>query len=523
MNLLADLSVLLQRRSIRVTLVAVFMAIPVVFILIATHIGPGISPDSTVYASTARSFAATGDLTNFYGKPLTMFPPGLPLVLGALIHLGFSISVASVLLGVVSAALTVLFTYLLARQSLSSIPVALVAAAMVAFSASLVRVDSMLWSEPMFAVVVLVVLWLVAKGINRGNLNTWLAALLGLLGAFAFSLRYIGIIVMIAAVIGVFIANLRVDRTTRIARTGLCLAVTLVGAGLIALRNIDLGVPPLGDRSPGNATLPNVLHDSAQTLGNYVIALGTLAPRYEVVAVILGIVVVAILAFGLVRAIRTRSTVVMYLGAFIALYWVLLAYSELTTDLDPLSERFTAPIFGPMVVLAIYAIDQMFVLLCVEMKRPSGLLVRSLFIAAIALLVVSFGTSSSQNIQWSSKVASAGIELNSHSNVTSPLAQGVAALPQGTVVATTNPWLTSLVSAHEPLRIIALGSSKQSAAQINEERSTFIQRVHDDNISYLAYYNGDLTQLTPDELHPLGLNITSVANFKDGQLFKVVR
>jgi Dolichyl-phosphate-mannose-protein mannosyltransferase len=521
MNLNIRLPSLVEKRFIRVSVLVILMLISVMFILTATHLGPGISPDSTVYASTARSFAATGDFINFYGKPLTMFPPGLPLVLGVILKFGTSLPIAVVALNCVSAALSVLLTYFLAQLVFRSFSVSLVAAALVCVSTSLIRVDSMLWSEPLFSVVVLMMLYSIVKGLNRGELSWVAAAGIGILGALAFSLRYIGVIAIIAAVVGVFLANARVSFSTRMVRTCITIGVAGGGAVVIIMRNLNLGVSTLGDRVPGTTTVGAVLHDSALTLGNYVIAPGMLAAKYSIAVVMLGALITALLGFGTYRCIRNRSTPMMFMSGFIIAYWILLMFSELTTDLDPISQRFTAPIFVPMLILAMYAIDQIFMLTCLETKHQSTGAVRTLVAAVVVILATCGVTSLYQDMKWASNSARDGIEINSQENLASPLARRVSTITPGAVVATTNPWLVSWVSGHAPLRAIPLGSSHESPSQIQQSVDEFIARIGNDHITYLAYFNADFTQVTPLDLGSHGVKLVDAGEFKDGRLFKV--
>ncbi len=162
----------LLRLPTRIAFLTFLSLYPAVMVLLATRRGPGISPDSVVYVSAARNFAHRGEMVDFLGLPLTLWPPGLPWLLGVFERAEIDSQTAAVGINVMSASLTVLLTYALANAVLDSPALALLAATVVSTSASTVRVYAMLWTEPLFTVLTLSALLLLTSAVRRNRLAT---------------------------------------------------------------------------------------------------------------------------------------------------------------------------------------------------------------------------------------------------------------------------------------------------------------------------------------------------------------
>src|ERR1700716_4109167 len=66
-----------------------------VAVLIATRHGPGSTPDSAVYLSTAEHLADGGRLVSYGGGLLTQFPPGFSVILAAAHKAGVTLDTAA--------------------------------------------------------------------------------------------------------------------------------------------------------------------------------------------------------------------------------------------------------------------------------------------------------------------------------------------------------------------------------------------------------------------------------------------
>ena len=160
----------------------------------ATRWGPGTSPDSFGYLSAAVSLAEAGRVDTVTGEPLTQFPPGYPAVLRIVMLTGVSPLSAARLVGIVAAGLLVLVASVLARRTLDS-PIArcaVIATAVVA--PGLAQIHRMAWTEPLYSVVVLLVLVSLVDLEASGEPPTR-TRLLGLAGltSTAVLLRYAGV------------------------------------------------------------------------------------------------------------------------------------------------------------------------------------------------------------------------------------------------------------------------------------------------------------------------------------------
>jgi hypothetical protein len=122
-------------------------------VLEASHLGPGLSPDSLTYALLARSLAR-GDGFRLLGAPETHFPPGYPAVLAALGATGPTLLGAARVLHALLFAINIALAAGLAARIAGPSAGALAALSIVG-SPALLGVHAMLWSEPLFLALVL--------------------------------------------------------------------------------------------------------------------------------------------------------------------------------------------------------------------------------------------------------------------------------------------------------------------------------------------------------------------------------
>lgn len=102
---------------------------------------------------------------------MTIFPPGLPFLLGAGVILGIDVMQTATGLNVLCAALLVLLTYWLAERLLRSRVVAVAATVLVAISHGVITVFGMLWTEPLFTVIAMLVLVIITPSRGAGGVS----------------------------------------------------------------------------------------------------------------------------------------------------------------------------------------------------------------------------------------------------------------------------------------------------------------------------------------------------------------
>ena len=411
------------------------VAYPAVMIVVATTNGPGISIDSVSYASAATSFAESGHLLTYDGSALTLFPPGFPAVLGALMAVGASLSTATVVVNVVAVGVTVVATYFLARQVLLGAGWSLVATAVVSVLAATVRVGSYLWTEALFTALVTVALALLAWAVRNRQAPWWLVVASGVLIALATTVRYVGVV----AVPIVMVAIAWAARNSRVIKTLVAGAVGVAGLVVVALRNVLIGASAFGDRYPGSLTFDGAFSSLVLQWGDYV------APsRTTSLTVIVGSIVGLAILLGIWLVIVHRNAAGIVIGLFVGAYWIAILVSQVGTRLDVVTERFGAPVLASSVVLFLVAIrsvlaiasDQLAALLGISRQRVR----RGLSVVLGVVGVVVLGLSMVHAVEFVADGNRQGISLASTTAADRAIVQAVALLPTDSVVASNDPW-----------------------------------------------------------------------------------
>lgn len=498
------------------------MVLPTATVLLASRRGPGISPDSITYVVAARSFAESGTLWTLKDEPLTLFPPGYPLLLGAFQWAGIDAVDAAVALNAGLVALTVLLTHLLGRVALGSSAPALVAAALVAVGGTTVQVYAMLWSEPLFAVLSLVVLWLLTRACVRRGISAWQVLLVGALVSMATLVRYVGVTLIPVAVLGVAVA---VGGSRRNRLAALCiLAGVSAGAGLAVavVRNLAAGVDPFGDRSSSGFPALRVILDSLSTLGEYVVPL-----EGNPLAISLGLGIATVLVIVVLQTLRVWDRALLVTTGFVVVYWAALFYSEMVTTVDPVGPRFTSPVFAPMVIMcAAAALHARRFLL---RGRPGGartvgqgLTPRGISAVAIWLLVgATVATSLARGARFTLNAAEDGLGYNSRASLDSALTDALAELPADAGIASNEPYRVYWNTGRSPVTPIPRRDRWSPEERTRAAVRLLAERVGSGNVRFLAIFDGDSLTLTAAELQEEGMRVRDAKQLADGGLYEV--
>jgi len=418
----------------KVALVAL-VVYPAVMIVIATANGPGISVDSVSYAAAATSFADTGRLVTYNGTELTLFPPGLPAILGVLTMTGASISLAAVIVNVVAVCVTIIAAYFMARQVLVSPGWSLVAAAAVSLLAATVRVGSYLWTEALFTALITVALVLVTWAARHRRTPWWLVVAAAALVALATTLRYAGVV----AVPVVALAIAWAARDGRAVKAVVAGAIGLLGLVLPALRNVMLGASALGERYPGSVNVEGAITGLVLQWGEYV------APsRTTSLTLIAGVIVGIVLLVGVWHVFVQRNRPGVTLALFVLVYWLAIVISQVGTRLDVVTERFAAPVLAPTMVLVLVALRSGLAesarQLAPAVKVNQEEVRRALTAGLGAVGVVVVGLSIAHAVEFVRDGNREGIDLASASAAERSLVQAATSLPADAIVASNDPW-----------------------------------------------------------------------------------
>lgn len=515
-------------RAIRFGLLALLIGYPMALVALSVADGIAISQDSVSYLSTARSLADGQGLVNFAGEPLTLFPPGLPVVLAFLSLLGPSATVAAAVLNVLCVGLAVAGTYITGRLVLRSGWGALAAAAAVSASGTFTGVHGWLWSEPVFTVLTIGVLAMLVWGIVHERAPWWWVFAAAFLAAGASSVRYVGYVLVPVVALGVWWAARGAGRRVAALRALVAAAIVLIVPVSLAIRNVTVGSGPLGDRYPGVRTVQDSVVDAVRVAGEFVVSPGssTLGP-------LVGVLVVAVVAMALWAAAIRRDRSIVLLGVFVVLYAGAVVWSQASTRLDAPSGRLLAPAWPAIAVLLV---SGTFVLMA-RVRRdattwaagsPNGAVRRAgarwivvvcwAVIATLAGLAVLSSARASTRMIEDARGGGLGLVVSAQE---SALVAAAKALPDAHGFASNDPWTLYLGVGRVPVVYLPPSAAEWPQSRIDRDLGVLVSDVQSGRVTHaVVFASGSATQPLAD-LAPAGVTASPLLQLPEGTVYRL--
>lgn len=509
-------------RATRWMLLALLVAYPVMVIALATSSGVLLSQDSVSYLAAARALAAGDGLTSFDGQPLTLFPPGLSILLGAADGLGASAESAAVVINAVCAALVVLGTYLLGRQAQRSAWLALAAAAVVSLSAPFTLSFVWLWSEPVFTVLVLALLLLLVWSIRRGRCPWWAVIVAGLLVSGAISVRYVGYVLLPIVALGIWWA------ARSWVRVLVALAVGVLAPALIVARNLGAGSGPLGDRYPGVRTLLDSAAEAVGVLGTFLLPSASAG-----IAVVLGSLVAVLVLVGVWAGLVDRDRVVGLLGAFAVLYVVAIVWSQTATRLDPPTPRLLTPALPALAVLALSGLSVVVARLRRDVltwtaTSPSDAVrargeavaaaVRWVVLGLVVVGAVAASVRADMRLIQDAREGVLGLRAAASGSV---LATEGIAIPGAAGFASNDPWRMYLAIGKAPVVPLPPSPAEWPSDRIDRDLRVLREVVGSGAVTHALVVDGGAETLGWPELAAAGVDAVLVAETPEGGIYRL--
>lgn len=304
--------------------------------LVGARHGAILSPDSAVYQSAAVHLTEGRGLVDYTGDAVTVFPPGVAVVLALFIALGASGSAAWLLLDVVA-----LVAFLAAGWQLLGMTAPTRRIWWFAGLAAMTVETSLFTralSEPLFLAVTA---WFTVVSarvvVDPARRNSRNVALVGALGATAFLVRYAGVFFVLAALL---LAAVYVRRALALAAITACSVPVLVIAANVAISGRPMGVRLDAAIGPLEST-KDALAGAARVLGPSWV--GPIAA----VALVMYLVVVGV-----------RRPPVEWLGFLAVGYVAFMVVSATRAPVDPLDPRLLSPAILPAIGAVAAALGQ---------------------------------------------------------------------------------------------------------------------------------------------------------------------
>jgi hypothetical protein len=327
-------------------------------LLATARYGIGLTPDSVVYVTGARSFADGHGYTHG-GTAITDFPPGYSATLSLAERIGIDAIDAARVLSVVAFIATVLLGYVLLARHVRSQKVRLAATVVIGCSAVLLDVYEKALSEHLFLPVLLGFALVIEKLARRPRSVALLAGAVVLVWA-AFYLRYIGVVFVAVGAIVILAAEWRRSRVSAILRSAAFAAIALSAPVLWMIRNVDAGSDPFGHRASASVSVFTNVSRIAKQVSTWLLTdEGPSAVRL--------VLLIAALSVAGVLAVRLRLDgarlpadwrSMLPLTLLVVVYVVYLAGSASVVAFGAISNtRFMVPVFVPTVVIGAWMFE----------------------------------------------------------------------------------------------------------------------------------------------------------------------
>lgn len=515
-------------RALRLGLLALLVAYPVLVVLLAVAQGVALSPDSVAYLSTAQALADGRGLVAFDGQPLTLFPPGLPIVLGILEAAGLAATTVAGYLNALCLAVTVVATYVLGQLVLRSPWGALASAAVVSLSGAFLGVHVWLWSEPLFTALVVTLLALLVWAVRQGRASWWFVVTAGALASSAASVRYVGYTVVPVVALGVWWAARTTGGRSAMSRTVAAVGISLVAPVLIAARNVSVGSGPVGERYPGVRTLTDSAGDALRVLGEYFVG-SPLVGVSQGLGVLLLVLVLAGGYTGLIH--RDRATGIV--AGFAALYLLAIVWSQTATRLDPPTSRLLAPVLPTLSVLALAGLTALMRKVSADSKtwaavsgrawirqRGARILTGSAWVL-VGIIVVGMAISSVREGQRLATEVRSGVIGIEGPVEASALIAAAKAIPDRQGLASNDPWSVYLGLGSGPVVALPPSPDEWPPARLQKDLGVLREGVDSGRVTHALVLAGRGAVTPLADLAAQGVASTLILETQEGSIYRL--
>jgi hypothetical protein len=344
----------------------------VVETLLAMAHGPGLTYDSTTYLSTGLNFAHGHGLTPFFGGRLTVFPPGLPLVVALGERLGLETAWTMRLFNAALFAITVVLASLLLRRHVRSQVLIIGTTFFIALSVPMISVVQMAVTEVPFIPICLAFILVFELAAESERVPWSLLASAAVLTCVAFGFRYAGMALIPIGALATLLGLRHLSWRARAVSAAFYGSAASVLPALLVLRNRQADGTWLGPRPPSSDSLRATITRVAVTAREWIVP----DPAPVALQRSVGVAVVVIALVLAVRWFRDRRRgsqpprdqpggSVLILVVFTIGYASYIVIAQVTTAISPLDNRLLSPLYVPMVVLAVIALER-----CSNVLRP---------------------------------------------------------------------------------------------------------------------------------------------------------
>lgn len=337
-----------------------------------------LEPDSVGYLSLGSSIWKGEGFTDFTGSWCSDWPPLYPFFLGFAQQFTHGSVLAMGVVGGVSLAVTLLFSYLWLGQLTRSLTVQCAALAALAYSVPLTNLANSGLSESVFVPLTIVCLYFTGSYLQSGRIGPFL------LSAFAALLccltRYIGVVVVAAVVVAILFApSTKIGK--KLTDCLVYIALSLLPFFGWCLINKHYAGTYVGERDLGDHTIHECM-----------IALVSCLEDVFVSPWLLFILLIAAAVGLFVWALTREDNPYPYLRTaplYILFYGAMIVWSSAHFNIDMIDDRLTAPLFVPIVITCVGLIEYMRLVVYADIAKALSVLMAIFFAVCVGFAMTS--------------------------------------------------------------------------------------------------------------------------------------
>ncbi len=324
--------------------------------------GPGFSPDSAAYLSCAESLLAGQGFLRYDGNMYVGWPPLFPLIISLLGKMGLNLVQGVRFFNALSFGLTITCFYYLCTLRFQTRLWIVAATVSLLCTGSMIGASIMVWSEPFFALLVLLFMIACQKYLDAPRLSTLMIA--SFVAALAALQRYAGFSLVIAAIpiLMIYPGNHTVSKKLRTS-TAFFLLSSLPYFGWMA-RNYMVQSVFSDNRTPSSLGFVHYMEQSAHVISGWLLPSSlpvhlSLSLSIPLLIAFFAMLIMARTGFHLpsIRILPEKWNISWTLSLISLVYVVIIICVSTVTSLDFKSTRYFTPLYFALIYLIFLLVE----------------------------------------------------------------------------------------------------------------------------------------------------------------------
>ena len=316
----------------------------VLIILYTHHNGLGISPDSIYYTSASDAWAEGKGFTQFDQTPLVMFPVGYPFLLGVL-HFIFPQSIIPIMpfVNALVFAIVILLSGVMLEKINLSKWFKWILLLLIVFSPTLIEIYSMLWSETLFIVEILVFIFCAQTYFTSANFKNLL--MVSLVAAIATITRFAGVTLIMTGGLLLLLDN-RLSLLQKIKELFIfgCVSSSLLIINLS--RNLYLTNTLTGIRQKGQTPFATNLKLVGEVIADWLPGTHFIIGFSQIIGAVFIITLGSIFLYRIIKGL-THSSYEKIAATFSIVFVSFMLVSATLSRYEPINSRLMSPLYIP--------------------------------------------------------------------------------------------------------------------------------------------------------------------------------